>query len=73
LLAGMTFESEVPDNDLVAAMQVNRHAIIMMDSDRRSPDAALKPRVQRVCEEAEKSGAVAWVTSGREVENYIPV
>ena len=72
MLADVTFEADVPDEDLVSALKVNRHAIVLMDSDRRSADSPLKPRVQRVCEEAEKSGAFAWVTAGREVENYIP-
>jgi putative ATP-dependent endonuclease of the OLD family len=73
MLAGVTFEPEVPDNDLVSALKVNRHAIVLMDSDRRSQDDPLKARVQRVCDEAGRNGAFAWVTSGREVENYIPI
>jgi hypothetical protein len=72
-LADMTFEADVPDDDLVSALRVNRNAIVLMDSDRRGPNDALKKRVQRVSEEAGRSGAFAWVTAGREVENYIPM
>jgi putative ATP-dependent endonuclease of OLD family len=63
----------VPDEDLVAALKVNRHAIVLMDSDRRAQADALKPRVERVGKEAEESGAFPWVTDGKEVKNYLPV
>jgi hypothetical protein len=72
MLAGMSFEDQAACDDLVSALKVNRHAIVLMDSDRRAADDPLKERVRRVSEEAETSGGCAWVTAGREVENYIP-
>ena len=72
VLANFSIEPDVPDNALIDGLKVNRNAIIVMDSDRRKGTDNLKPRVQRVCEEAVSSGSYAWVTAGREVENYIP-
>jgi hypothetical protein len=68
----MTFEGDFPDEELVAALRVNRNAIVLMDSDGRAVDSPLKARVQRVREEAQRSGTCDWVTAGRTVENYIP-
>ena len=33
----------------------------------------LKERVTRILDECEKNGGIAWVTSGKEIENYIPL
>lgn len=64
--------AEVAAEELVTAIRVNRHAIVLMDSDRRTAEDGLKLRVERVTGEVQKSGGIAWVTEGREVENYIP-
>lgn len=73
LLAHLT--SEVPDiqsNDWVNILTVNRNAIIIMDSDKRSEDAPINNTKKRICSEIEKIGGLAWITKGREIENYIP-
>lgn len=80
LLAGMSFE-EVEEEDaadsptmnaFVAALSINRHAIVLMDSDRRSENGRLKKRVQRIDAQLATTG-VSWITAGREVENYLDV
>jgi hypothetical protein len=44
------------------------------DSDKDSPESALKPRLERlVVEAASKTHAEVWVTAGRTIENYLPV
>ena len=70
MLANVTYAGDDADEDLVAALRVNRHAIVLMDSDRRAGDE-LKARVQRVCDEAARSEVDAWVTVGREVEKAV--
>jgi putative ATP-dependent endonuclease of OLD family len=81
LLADMTYEEpeESQESDdgwdpevLVNALHVNRNAIVLMDSDRREADSPLKGRVERVRKELDGKDGLAWVTAGREVENYIP-
>jgi len=58
---------------LVNALRVNRHAIVLMDSDRRSESDLLKERVERIRREVTQAHGEAWITAGREVENYIPI
>ena len=43
-----------------------------MDSDKKGLEHPLKPRVDRIVKELEPHG-FAWVTEGKEVENYIPI
>jgi putative ATP-dependent endonuclease of OLD family len=71
-LGGESEEEEWDSEKLVNALQVNRNAIVLMDSDRRGPNDSLKPRVVKVRAAIEGTDGVAWVTAGREVENYIP-
>lgn len=61
-------------DDFINLRLLNRASVIVMDSDRRGPRAALKPAVRRLRGEysdGDGSGH-AWVTNGYTVENYIP-
>lgn len=58
-------------DEFIALRKLNRNTAILMDSDRSSAEAALKPNVDRIVEEMAKDGGIAWVTDGREVENYV--
>jgi predicted ATPase len=55
----------------IALRQLNRHMAIVIDSDKDREDAPLKRHAQRLAEEMAKDGGIAWVTAGREVENYL--
>ncbi|MEZ5940074.1 MAG: AAA family ATPase [Planctomycetaceae bacterium] len=66
-----SFEPELVD-ELIGALKVNRNAILIADSDRRNPQDKLKVETARLVEEVNKTG-LAWVTRGKEVENYIPL
>jgi hypothetical protein len=59
--------------DRIEALRINRNAIILMDRDAAATPSGLKPRVERVSSEMRSHGGLAWITKGREVENYIPV
>lgn len=50
---------------------LNRNMAIIMDSDRESEAAELRPHVQRIVDEMSGGSGVVWVTSGREIENYV--
>jgi putative ATP-dependent endonuclease of the OLD family len=72
-----TAEGSLPDadglvDDFIKVLKINRHAVVMMDRD-RDEGQELKPWVKRIVEESERMGGIAWVTAGREVENYIPM
>ena len=73
LLAHYTFSEPVSDDERIEALKINRNAIVLIDSDKKDcGDEALKARVDRVAREVETMGGIAWITAGKEVENYIP-
>jgi putative ATP-dependent endonuclease of OLD family len=73
LLAHLSAEDpELDAGDLVHILRLNRNAILLMDSDRRKKGGGLNASKQRMISEVEGVGGLAWVTAGREVENYIP-
>ncbi len=52
--------------------RLNQNLILVMDSDRdKSPHQHLKATKSRVRRAIENSRGIAWVTSGREIENYV--
>lgn len=69
LLSNLTLEDE---NDLINLMNVNRNAIIILDSDKEKNNSKLNKTKKRIIEEADKNRILTWVTKGREIENYIP-
>jgi predicted ATPase len=59
-------------SDFIRLRRLNRHMVVLMDSDRSKPRQRLGATKRRVCEEFEAAGrGFAWVTKGREVENYV--
>ena len=73
LLAHYSFDDPIKDEERIQALRVNRNAIILIDSDKANgDDDKLKARAERVAQEVTQMGGIAWVTDGKEVENYIP-
>ena len=73
LLAHLSAEDpEIDAEDLIRILRVNRNALILIDSDRPKKGAHLNGTKNRLVSEVETLGGMAWVTGGREVENYIP-
>lgn len=63
------------DEDLEEFIQLrdlNRNLAIVIDSDRGSAGAKLNETKKRLQAALSKDGGVAWVTQGREIENYVP-
>jgi putative ATP-dependent endonuclease of OLD family len=57
----------------IQMLKVNRNSIILMDSDVKNDKDTLKHHVIRVLKEStDKDSVLAWVSAGKEVENYIP-
>lgn len=52
--------------------ELNRNMAIVIDSDRNDPRAPLKKHAERIVEEMRNGPGMAWVTAGREIENYVP-
>jgi predicted ATP-dependent endonuclease of OLD family len=64
-------ELEDKISDFISVRNLNRNAVIMFDSDKESPRARLNATKQRLKDEFNSGAGFAWVTKGREVENYL--
>ena len=69
LLSNLSLNEE---KELIDLLNVNRNAIIVLDSDKKNINSSLNKTKKRILDEAKKNGIMTWVTKGREIENYIP-
>lgn len=60
-------DSEV--SDFISLRKLNRNVAVIIDSDKRSAQTHINATKRRVSDEL---GQHAWVTKGREIENYVP-
>lgn len=58
-------------NDFISVRNLNRNAVIMFDSDASSARSSLNQTKLRLQSEFNAGPGFAWVTKGREVENYL--
>ncbi|GLQ33316.1 AAA family ATPase [Litoribrevibacter albus] len=58
-------------DDLISVRKLNRNTVIMFDSDKDKPKAKINTTKQRLKNEFDAGPGFAWVTKGREVENYL--
>src|SRR5262249_52750116 len=72
LLKHLRGDDPEAEAEAVSVLRLNRNATIVIDSDRASETDGLNATKQRILAEFAKSNLLAWVTAGREVENYIP-
>ncbi len=66
-----TDESNEVINDFISVRNLNRNTVIMFDSDKDQPRTRLNSTKQRLKTEFNTGPGFAWVTKGREVENYL--
>lgn len=57
--------------EFIALRSLNRHLAIVIDSDKTSAHAPLNATKRRIASEFSSGAGIAWVTKGREIENYI--
>jgi predicted ATP-dependent endonuclease of OLD family len=60
-------------DDFISLRRLNRHISIFIDSDRQSARKHLNKTKLRVQQEFDQGPGFAWITKGREVENYVDV
>lgn len=58
--------------DFISLRRLNRNIVILMDSDIKSSGGRINDTKTRVQTELADEDGIAWITEGREVENYIP-
>lgn len=58
--------------DLINILTTNQNAVIIIDSDRRNKSSKINATKARIRDEFSKANGFCWITSGKEIENYIP-
>ena len=59
--------------DFISLRRLNRRGVILIDSDRAKNSATLNNTKLRLEQEFNQGPGYAWITEGREIENYLPV
>jgi len=72
LLSHLSADDAAVD-ELINLLHINQHLAIVIDSDKHSPEDGLNATKERILAEMDGISAVAWVTDGYTIENYIPV
>lgn len=72
LLSHLNAEAPEESEAALSILNVNRNAAIIMDSDRKEEASDINLTKIRIVTEFEKICAFSWVTTGREIENYVP-
>jgi energy-coupling factor transporter ATP-binding protein EcfA2 len=65
--------SDVEVDEFISLRRLNRNMTIIIDSDRSSSHKKLNQTKMRIRSEFDQGPGFAWVTKGREIENYIPI
>lgn len=71
LLSHYTCDNELNMNDLINILKTNRHAAIVMDSDKKTKSARINATKRRIRDEFLAIDSFCWITEGREIENYL--
>ena len=69
-LSNRDIDEEV--EDFILLRRLNRRGMIVIDSDRSKKGARINATKTRLQAEFDQSPGHAWITDGREIENYIP-
>lgn len=73
LASHLSFESdELAAKELISLRRLNRRAVIVIDSDRSSSSDPINSTKARLQAEFDQGPGHTWITSGREIENYVP-
>ena len=72
LLSHLSCADPDESKKLVSILRVNRNAAIVIDSDKQSDGDPVNETKRRLVAEVESLNGVAWVSKGKEIENYIP-
>lgn len=57
--------------DFISVRNLNRNTVIIFDSDKKSSNSHLSSTKKRLKKEFNAGPGFAWVTKGREIENYL--
>lgn len=71
LLSHLSAETPEHFNDGISILNTNRNSIIIIDSDKKARQSKINETKKRIQEEYNRIGLLCWITSGKEIENYI--
>lgn len=71
LLSHLSGDDDDDVHEFIQLRALNRNLAVMIDSDKRTARTPLNPTKTRLSDEFARQGGIAWITKGREVENYI--
>lgn len=71
LLSHLSAADSEAVEDFIKLQKLNQNMAILIDSDKKKPREHLNATKKRIIKEFEDRGQFAWVTKGREIENYI--
>lgn len=60
------------EKELINIITTNRNAAIVIDSDKKNQATQLNSTKKRIIEEFNNLNMFAWITKGKEIENYVP-
>lgn len=63
-------ENEIALDEFISLRKLNKRGVIVIDSDKSVAQSQLNSTKKRLIEEFNKGPGFAWVTAGREIENY---
>jgi putative ATP-dependent endonuclease of OLD family len=73
LLSRLTAEGgKQSENGPIDILLTNRNLVMVMDSDKNSKHGQINATKRRMRDAVQQAGGYAWVTKGREIENYLP-
>ncbi|WP_372395289.1 AAA family ATPase (plasmid) [Azospirillum sp. HJ39] len=70
LLSHLSADSEEV-KEFIALRSLNQNIAIVIDSDKKHKSDKINDTKKRIADEMSQSGGVAWITKGREIENYV--
>lgn len=63
---------ELEIKDFISLRRINRYIVMVIDSDQSKKGERINQTKQRLRREFDTGPGFAWITEGREVENYVP-
>jgi putative ATP-dependent endonuclease of the OLD family len=72
ILSHFAADPNSKETALINLLLTNRNCAIVIDSDKNVNNSKINATKKRIQEEFNNIDSIAWVTKGREIENYIP-
>ncbi|OAI02731.1 hypothetical protein A1332_02195 [Methylomonas methanica] len=66
------YDDETLVNEFISLRRLNRRGVMILDSDRDKRGARINETKRRLEQEFNSGPGHAWITKGREIENYLP-